>query len=104
MAPLANHASNPSPLPSPRSTAQRQRGYVPLWMALLMAALIVVALVIWTIQSMSSAAPDGRQTIVFWGARELGEDIYQVVNQFEHLPENLDASGKPKYKIILGTA
>ena len=53
---------------------------------------------------MSSETSDGRQTIVFWGAQQLGEDIYAVVNQFENLPENLDANGKPKYKVILGTA
>ena len=73
-------------------------------MALLLAAIVVVLLAIWTIRSMSTETSDGRQTVVFWGAIQLGEDIYAVVNQFEHLPENLDAHGNPKYKIILGTA
>ena len=82
----------------------RRRGYVPLWAALLLAAITVVVLIVWTIRSMSSETSDGRQTIVFWGAQQLGEDIYAVVNQFEKLPENCDANGKPKYKIILGTA
>src|SRR5437762_1140432 len=86
-----------------RATGMR-RGYIPLWMALLLAAIVVVLLAIWTIRSMSTETSDGRQTIVFWGAIQLGEDIYAVVNQFEHLPENLDANGHPKYKIILGTA
>jgi multiple sugar transport system permease protein len=82
----------------------RHRGYVPLWTALLVAVIAIVALTVWTIRSMSPETSDGRQTIVFWGAQQLGEDIYAVVNQFEKLPENCDANGKPKYKIILGTA
>src|SRR4051812_27259916 len=83
----------------------RRRGYVPLWVALVLAALVVVILAIWTIRSMSSETADGRETIVFWGAQKLGEDIYGIINQFEHLPENLDpATGKPKYKVILGNA
>jgi multiple sugar transport system permease protein len=85
-------------------TPRRHRGYIPLWMALLLAAVVVALLAIWTIRSMSTETSDGRQTIVFWGAIQLGEDIYAVVNQFEHLPENLDANGHPKYKVVLGTA
>ena len=68
--------------------APRRRGYVPLWTALVIATIVIVALSVWTIHSMSSETSDGRQTIVFWGAQQLGEDIYAVVNQFENLPEN----------------
>ncbi len=86
-------------------THLRPRGYLPLWMALVLAGIAVVVLAIWTMRSMSSETADGRQTIVFWGAQQLGEDIYAVVNQFEHLPENLDPkTGKPRYKVVLGTA
>ena len=65
---------------------------------------VVIALSVWTIHSMSSETSDGRQTIVFWGSIQLGDDIYAVVNQFERLPETVDAHGKPKYKVIIGTA
>src|SRR4051812_7020521 len=82
---------NPLPCPLPEYRERecaRRRGYVPLWVALLLAAIVVVLLAIWTIRSMSTETSDGRQTVVFWGAIQLGEDIYAVVNQFEHLPEN----------------
>jgi multiple sugar transport system permease protein len=70
-----------------------------------LAAVVVVALAVWTVRSMSTETGDGRETIVFWGAQELGEDIYAVVNRFENLPENRDPkTGKPKYKVIVGTA
>ena len=86
------------------SVQRCRRGYLPLWMAVVLALLVIVALSFWTMQSMSSETPDGRQTIVFWGAIQLGEDIYAVINQFEHLPENLDANGHPRYRVIMGTA
>src|SRR6266550_8360260 len=73
-------------------------------MAVVLAGITVALLAIWTHRSMSQdIVTDGRQTIVFWGATALGEEIYAVVNQFEH--DHLDpATGKPKYKVILGTA
>jgi multiple sugar transport system permease protein len=74
-------------------------------MALVLAALLVIALSIWTWRSMSTETSDGRETIVFWGAQQMGEDIYAVVNQFEQLPQYRDPkTGKPKYKIVLGNA
>jgi multiple sugar transport system permease protein len=74
-------------------------------MAALLAALLVIVLSIWTWRSMSSDTSDGRETIVFWGAQLMGEDIYAVIGQFERLPENLDPrTGKPKYKVVLGNA
>src|SRR5215831_349657 len=85
------------------SLSTRHRGYIPLWLALLIATITVFILTIWTIRSMSPETSDGRETIVFWGAQQLGEDIYAVVNQFEKLPENLDEHGKPRYKVIVGT-
>src|SRR4051795_5113492 len=83
----------------------QHRGFIPLWMAVVLAALTLIALGIWTAHSMSSQTADGRQTIVFWGAQHLGEDVYSVINQFERLPENLDPkTGKPKYRVIFGNA
>src|SRR2546421_3722450 len=83
----------------------RHRGYIPLWMAIVLAAVVVVALTIWTMRAMSTETLDGRETIVFWGGDTVGQDIYAIINQFEHLPENLDAkTGQPKYKVVLGNA
>jgi ABC-type sugar transport system permease subunit/ABC-type glycerol-3-phosphate transport system substrate-binding protein len=83
----------------------RSRGYLPLWMAVLLAVIIVIALSIWTARSMSDETGDGRETIVFWDGDQLGPDIFAIVNQFEHLPENMNpATGKPKYKVVMGTA
>jgi multiple sugar transport system permease protein len=83
----------------------RHRGYLPLWMALVLAGVVVIALTIWTMRAMSTETPDGRETIVFWGGETVGQDIYAIVNQFEQLPENLDpVTHKPKYKVILGNA
>lgn len=83
----------------------RHRGYLPLWAALIIAAVVVVSLGVWTYFATSSETVDGRQTIVFWGADAVGPDVYALINQFEHLPENLDpATGKPKYKVVVGNA
>lgn len=72
-------------------------------MAVALSVILLVVLVLWTRRSMSSDTADGRETIVFWGATNLGDDIYAVVNAFEQ--EHLDpATGKPRYKVILGTA
>ncbi|HWB53203.1 MAG TPA: extracellular solute-binding protein, partial [Tepidisphaeraceae bacterium] len=73
-------------------------------MAVVLAIIVLIALSIWTARSMSSETPTGQRTIVFWDAERLGPDIYAVVNQFEHLPENLDPkTGKPIYKVLMGS-
>ena len=83
----------------------RFRGYLPLWMAVVLAGMVVLVLAIWTWQSMSSETSDGRQTIVLWGGDQQGDDFTSLINQFESLPENCDPqTGKPKYKVILGSA
>ncbi|MGD0463190.1 MAG: extracellular solute-binding protein [Tepidisphaeraceae bacterium] len=84
----------------------RYGGYLPLRMALVLAGLAVVALGIWMAHSTTQEIANGRQTIVFWGvARDLGDDIYPIINQFEHIPENLDPrTGKPKYRVLFETA
>jgi len=85
----------------------RRRGQIPLWTAVLLASIVLVALIVWTLHSMSDQTPDGREKIVFWGppniTGDLGDDIYAVVNDFEQ--HNLDPkTGKPKYQVVLGTA
>ena len=74
-----------------------QRAYIPLWMAAVLAAIFVVTLSIWTWHSASDKTADGRETVVFWGSVEFGEDIYTVINQFEQAHGN-------RYKVIMGTA
>src|SRR4051812_27362353 len=93
----------PARVSGPRSTRpRRHRAFLPLWMALLLAAATFITLAVWTLKSMSSETADGRETIVFWGAQKVGDDIFAVINQFEHLPENLDPkTGNPRYKVIL---
>src|ERR1700722_14622529 len=84
---------------------RRNRGFLPLWMALLLAGLVVIVLGVWTGRSMSRQSFAGQQEIVFWGDGTADENIYAILHQFENLPENLDpAIGKPKYKVILGSA
>jgi ABC-type sugar transport system permease subunit/ABC-type glycerol-3-phosphate transport system substrate-binding protein len=73
-------------------------------MALLLAGFVVIVLGIWMWRSMSHQNSSGQQEIVFWGDGAADENIYAVLHQFENLPENLDpATGKPKYKVILGS-
>lgn len=93
------------PAPPFHHPHHRCRGYVPLWMALVLAGVVAVALTLWTIRSMSSETADGRETVVFWSGPQLGEDIYAVIHQFEELQQNRDPqTGRPRYKVIMGTA
>ncbi|HEY1684120.1 MAG TPA: extracellular solute-binding protein [Tepidisphaeraceae bacterium] len=74
-------------------------------MAVVLGLLVLVAIAIWTAHAMSDETTDGRQQIVFWDGDQLGPDIYAIVNQFESLPENRDPrTGKPKYKVMMGSA
>lgn len=83
----------------------KHRGYLPLWMAVLLSVLVLILLTVWTMRSMSDETGDGRETIVFWDGDQLGPDIYAIINQFENLPENRNpATGKPRYKVIMGSA
>jgi len=60
-------------------------------------ALVLVAIVAWwTWHSTRPVTSDGRTPIVFWGSKELGEDVYTVIRKFEER--------NPQYKVIMGTA
>ena len=82
--------------------ADYRRSPLPLWVAVVAGLVLVVVLAWWTVESASTEQPDGRETIVFWGGTQLGEDIYAVINDFEQ--RFVDEHGKPKYKVIMGTA
>jgi multiple sugar transport system permease protein len=71
---------------------------IPLWTSVLLAVVLLIILALWTHQSTSTATPDGRETIVYWGGYNptTGQDIYSVINAFEQ--------SHPKYKVIMGNA
>ncbi len=101
------HAKTMRQKSKPMSGPMRRRGYMPLWMLLVLGAIVLVLLGWWTKRSSSDVQADGRETIVFWGSSSLGEDIYTVVNRFEQEYTVVDPkTGKtrPRYKVIFGTA
>jgi multiple sugar transport system permease protein len=66
-------------------------------MAAALGALLLLALAWWTWRSVQGdRTDDGRQTIIFWGTRALGDDIYTAIHRFERR--------FPQYKVIMGTA
>jgi ABC-type sugar transport system permease subunit/ABC-type glycerol-3-phosphate transport system substrate-binding protein len=77
-------------------------GQVSLRLLVGLFALMVAVLVWWTWRSMSTETADGREVIVFWGSRALGDDVYTAIHQFEQ--RFTDAKGQPKYKVVMGTA
>ena len=63
---------------------------------LVLAALGVVGLGVWTWRSTHSDVQDGRQTIVFWGGNFLGDEIYALVHRFEEK--------NPQYKVVMSAS
>jgi ABC-type sugar transport system permease subunit/ABC-type glycerol-3-phosphate transport system substrate-binding protein len=78
------------------STSFRRRGQIPLWFALVLMGLLVLAVVVWTYKSTHHQRADGRQEIVFWNAVHLGPEIYTALHEFEL--EN------PQYHVIASTS
>ncbi len=73
-----------------------RRGQVPLWIVVCFAVVLVVVLGWWTVRSTSDAAPDGRETIVFWGHISLGEDVEILLHRFEQK--------FPQYRVVMSRA
>ena len=73
-----------------------RRGQIPLWFAVTLAIVVVVALCIWTMRQTSDKAPDGREMIVFWGNTSLGEEVETIIHQFE--------LEHPKYQVVMSKA
>src|SRR5215475_11416643 len=71
---------------------------------LLVAFFVLMSIVLgwWTWCNVSAERADGREVIVFWGSRALGDDVYTAMHQFEQ--RFMDAQGQPKYKVVMGTA
>lgn len=63
---------------------------------LVLAALGVIGLGVWTWRSTHSDVQDGRQTIVFWGGNFLGDEIYALVHRFEEK--------NPQYKVVMSAS
>jgi multiple sugar transport system permease protein len=57
---------------------------------------LLIGLGWWTVRSTSDAAPDGRETIVFWGHLQLGEDVEILLHRFEQK--------FPQYRVIMSKA
>ncbi len=82
--------------PLSRTRSEPRLGLVPLRVAVACMLSLLALVAWWTWRSTREARPDGRETIVFWGSSQLGEDAYTIVNRFER--EN------PGYKVEMGTA
>ena len=78
------------------SSARRPRGQIPLWSAVALFAVGVVAVAVWTYVSTRPAAADGREQIVVWNAVDIGDQLYALLHQFEK--EN------PQYQVIASSA
>ena len=83
---------------SPHSQGRpvRRRGQIPLWSAVVLLVLGVVAVAVWTWRSTREDTGDGREQIVVWNATDLGDQLYAVMHQFEL--EN------PHYKVTASTS
>lgn len=69
---------------------------LPSWVFLVILLGFIAATGLWTYRQTRSGTPDGREEIVFWGSSNLGDDVYNVVYEFERR--------NPQYKVILSTA
>jgi len=62
-----------------------------------LAVVLVIVLAWWTFHSTSDdVAADGRETIVFWGHVNLGEDVEILLHRFE--------KKFPQYRVVLSRA
>jgi ABC-type sugar transport system permease subunit/ABC-type glycerol-3-phosphate transport system substrate-binding protein len=64
-------------------------------MMLALFGLLIVIVSIWTWESTRPETSDGRETIVFWNAKDFGTEVYAVIHKFEI--EN------PHYKVVVGS-
>jgi multiple sugar transport system permease protein len=82
--------------PQLRQLSRRRRGIVPLWMMIAVAIAGLVLLIIWTRRQTSDVTSDGREMIVFWGHKNLGEDVETLLHRFEER--------NPQYKVVMSNA
>lgn len=73
-----------------------RRGLVSLWVVVCLAVVLVAVLAWWTVRSTSDASADGRETIVFWGHINFGEDVEILLHRFEQK--------HPQYRVVMSKA
>ena len=73
-----------------------RRGQIPLWFAGVLLFLLIGVVGIWTWRSTRDVSSDGRTQIVLWNAKELGDEVYAAIHEFEL--EN------PKYKVVASSS
>ncbi|WP_428940461.1 extracellular solute-binding protein [Fontivita pretiosa] len=69
---------------------------VPLWGVVVLSLLGLLTLGWWTYLQTRSDSSDGRKTLVFWGTTYLGEDIYNLIHEFEQ--------ANPQYRVVMSSA
>ena len=69
---------------------------VPLWAMGCVALIALVCFAIWTSRQTRDTTADGRELIVFWGHKNLGEDVETVLHRFEQ--KNL------QYRVVMSNA
>jgi multiple sugar transport system permease protein len=79
------------------SRYRRHRGQIPLWSAIVLAVIFVIAVIAWTWHSTHGSSGDTRQEIVFWNAGIIDKDnIYALIHQFE--------LANPQYRVTASTS
>ncbi|HEV2293200.1 MAG TPA: extracellular solute-binding protein [Tepidisphaeraceae bacterium] len=73
-----------------------RRGQVPLWVVVCLAVGLVAVIAWWTLGSTSNESADGRETIVFWGHADLGEDVEILLHRFQQR--------HPNYGVVMSKA
>jgi multiple sugar transport system permease protein len=87
---------NPLPNPLPGYREREWKAFISLRIAVILFAIFIALLAIWTWQQTSYKTIDGRKEIVAWGINFLGPDIYTLIHQFEK--EN------PEYRVIISAS
>ncbi len=75
---------------------RRHRGQIPLWSAVVLLALLIAVVSVWTWFSTRPETADGKIPIVFWNATQLGDQVYTAIHKFEQQ--------NPQYKVIASTS
>src|SRR5689334_7689177 len=75
---------------------RRKMGMVSLRVAVILAVIAVAILAWWTIAATSSRQADGREELVCWGITFLGDDVYNLVHDFE--------VRNPTYRVVISSS
>src|SRR2546430_2056865 len=69
---------------------------IPLWLMACIAAIALGCFALWTARQTRDTTADGRTLIVFWGHKNLGEDVETVLHRFEQK--------NPQYRVVMSNA